>query len=45
MASLLENRVIALLQKETDLARVDLQIADIDAFIDAVKDKKIALAA
>lgn len=47
---LLETRresygVIALLQKEADVARVDQELVEVNAFIAAVEEKKTALAA
>lgn len=47
---LLENRkesygTVALLEKEMDLARVEQEIEEVDAFIAAVEEKKAALAA
>ena len=47
---LLENRresygTVALLEKEMDLARVEQEIEEVDAFIVAVEGKKAALAA
>ena len=45
---LLEERresygVVALLEKEMDLARVNVEIAEVDAFIEAVETKKATL--
>ena len=45
---LLENRkesygVVALLEKELDVARVSLELAEIDAFIEAVTARKAQL--